>query len=513
MKSINRRNFLKTTGTGAVVLGIQGALGTAYAAKSLEQRGSSGQHPNVVVILCDQLRSFALGCYGNQFVQTPHIDRLAQNGFRFELAVSNTPVCVPARSNLLSGQYSRTCVGARWNEMSTNPADKVFGRNNRDKFNDKTLPEVFKTMGYQTAQIGKWHVDARPSKMGFDESLVTGNQIFTKGNFSKNEERPYPVPGFTTDHEISQAQDFFAANRNSNKPFFLYYNIISPHMPILDVPYKYSQMYNPEKVPLRENVWKNGVLARNEIWFHIYMWQTFYDKKFQPVTTKIPPDFTLKNLTALYYGAVTWVDDTVGEIVASLKETGLEENTLIVFASDHGDMLGSHHQWNKDRLYEEAIRIPMIYNWPGRIKPGASERQVASLVDVMPTLLDLCGGEIPSSVQGQSLRPVLDGKINHLDRDYAIIETPFRALGIRTPTHLYGVLVNEDDTAIEDDRYVFYDLEKDPYELRNLAKTGQEQVVAADLKEKLINWYRETARLTGVEYQKWNSQWFSQYDE
>jgi choline-sulfatase len=501
---MNRREFVKNT-TCALAA-------TPFLSAAAKTRSSVGR-PNVVVILCDQLRSFALGCYGNPEVRTPNIDRLAQNGFRFEQAVSNTPVCVPARSNLLSGQYSRTCVGARQNEMSTLPEDSVFGRNNRDKFKDQTLAEAFKAFGYKTAQIGKWHVDTRPSKLGFDESLVTGNQIFTKGNFSKNEGRAYPVPGFTTDHEISKAGEFFHANRNSEKPFFLYYNIISPHMPILDVPYKYSHMYSPEEISLRENVWKNGVLARNETWFSIYMWQTTYNRKNQPVTAKIPPEFTLKNLAALYYGSVTWVDDTVGEIVASLKENGLEEDTLIVFVSDHGDMLGSHHLWNKERLYEEASRIPMIYSWPGRIKPGAGNRQVASLIDVMPTLLDLSGADIPSSVQGQSLKPVLTGQTDRLEKDYAIIETPFRSLGIRTPTHLYGVLVNREDTAIEDDRYVFYNLKEDPYQLHNLAKTDQERGVAEDLKEKLIHWFQETKRLTGVEYAAWYAQDSNPYAE
>ena len=98
-------------------------------------------------------------------------------------------------------------------------------------------------------------------------------------------------------------------------------------MPILDVPYKYSHMYNPKEVPLRDNVWKDGVLARDEQWFHIYMWQTFYNKDYQPLTAKTSSDFTLRELTALYYGSVTWVDDAVGEILKSLKSSGPEEVT------------------------------------------------------------------------------------------------------------------------------------------------------------------------------------------
>ncbi len=506
MDNINRRDFVKSLGVGAAVVSMKGLFGSPNAAQTaISNRLVLGKNPNVIIIFCDQLRSFALGCYGNQFVNTPNIDRLAQNGFRFEQGISNSPVCVPGRSDLLSGQNSRTCVGSRGNEMSSDPGNDIFGRDDRLKFHDPALPEQFKKMGYKTAQIGKWHIDTRPSRLGFDESLVTigSGSFFTNGSFSKNEGTPYPVPGFTTDHEITIAKEFFSANKNSEKPFFLYYNIISPHMPILDVPYRYSHMYNPKEVPLRENVWKDGVLARDEQWFHIYMWQTFYNKNYQPVTSKTSPDFSLRDLTALYYGSVTWADDTVGEILKSLKENGLEDNTLIVFSSDHGDMLGSQHLWNKDRLYEEAIRIPMIYSWPCQIRPGANRNQVASLIDIMPTLLDLCGGTIPDTVQGQSLTPVLYGQKDRLEQDYTFIETPHREMGIRTPTHMCGMLMNSEDTAIEDDQYQFYDLQEDPYELNNLAKTNKYTALANDLKKRLIKWDKEIPRLKGIHYKPW----------
>ncbi len=499
--NINRRDFVKSVGVGATGIIMGGLLGSANAEQTaIPNRPVSGKKPNVIIIFCDQLRSFALGCYGNKFVKTPNIDRLAQNGFLFEQGISNSPVCTPARSNLMSGQYSRTCVGSRTNEMSS--GDGLFGRNDRLKFKDPTIAEEFKKLGYKTALIGKWHVDTRPSRLGFDESLIP-DSIFTKGSFSKNEGKTYPVPGFTTDHEITKAKEFISLNKDSEDPFFLYYNIISPHMPILDVPYRYSHMYNPKEVPLRENVWKDGELARDEQWFHIYMWQTFYNKDYQPVTAKASPDFTLRDLTALYYGAVTWADDTVGEILKSLKDNGLEDNTLIVFSSDHGDMLGSHHVWNKERLYEEAICIPMIYSWPEEIRPGTNNSQVASLIDVMPTLLDLCGGTIPGSVQGQSLAPVLSGQKERLAQDFTFIETPFCAMGIRTPTHMYGMLMNSEDTAIEDDRYQFYDLRADPYELNNLAKTGNSATLATGFREKLVKWDKETPRLKGVQYKPW----------
>ena len=501
---INRRDFVKSAGAGAAVVSLEGFFGLANSKQTaISNRPLAQKKPNVIIIFCDQLRSFTVGCYGNQFVKTPNIDRLAKNGFRFEQGITNSPVSVSARSNLLSGQYSRTSAGSRANEMSKESGGSLFGRNDRMKFKDPTIAEEFKKLGYKTAQIGKWHIDTRPSLVGFDESLITAGTIFTNGRFSKNEDTPYPVPGFTTDHEITKAKEFISANKNSEKPFFLYYNIISPHMPILDVPYKYSHMYNPKEVPLRDNVWKDGVLARDEQWFHIYMWQTFYNKDYQPLTAKTSSDFTLRELTALYYGSVTWVDDTVGEIMKSLKENGLEDNTLILFTSDHGDMLGSQHMWNKDRLYEEAIRVPMIYSWPGMIKPDENSDQIATLIDIMPTLLDLCGGTIPGTVQGQSLMPVLYGHKDRPGKDYVFIETPYGEMGIRTLTHVYGILSNKEDTAIVDDRYLFYDLKEDPYEFKNLAKTNKSAAIANDLRERLIKWDKDTPRLKGIDYKPW----------
>jgi len=372
---------------------------TLLLAKAKATPVDKGEKPNVIVVFTDQLRSQALGCYGNGIVRTPNIDKFASEGYQFDLAISNNPVCVPARSSLLSGQHARTCVGSRKNETPG-----LLGSENRIKFPDKTIAEAFKEQGYKTFQIGKWHVDCKPSLLGFDESLVV-DQIFTKASFSKNEGEIYKVPGFSSDYELKNVKDVIE-NHDSEEPFFIYYNIVSPHMPLLDVPYKYIKMYDPDQMLLRDNVWKNGQLPSDETWFHIYMWQTLYGEE-KPITAKATPDFTIKDLTALYYGSVTWVDDIFGEILRSLEENGLKENTIVLFTSDHGEMLGSHHLWNKDRPYEEAIRVPMIYRHPGKINSKVNKEQVTSLIDIMPTLLDLSGIEIPESIQGRSVASLM----------------------------------------------------------------------------------------------------------
>ncbi len=461
----------------------------------------SRRKSNILIIYCDQLTSFALGCYGNEFVKTPNIDRLAARGVRFEVGISNTPTCVPARSNILTGQYARTCVGSRHNEILSKGS---LGCSNRNKHPDKTLPEAMKEQGCKTAHIGKWHIDSTPSQMGFDRSLVT-TSYYSKAAFIENETRAFKVTGFSADFELKTLRNYVAENRN--EPFFVYFNITAPHMPILDAPYQYSRKYDPLKTPLRSNVWKDGSLPFDKDWFSIYMWEHDYREYCEdhpvPVTALPTDDFDIRNLTALYYGGVTWADAVVGHVMDCLEENGLTEDTIILFSSDHGDQLGSQHLFNKARLYEESIRIPMIYSWPSKIKPHVNDRQVVSLIDVMPTLIDLAGGAAPDSVQGQSLVPLLEGKRDELDCNYAIVETPYRELGIRTMTHMCGVLLDEADRDIEQRDYQFFNIANDPYQQNNLAGTEHERGMFGGLQDRLTEYNQNTPRLTGAGHYPW----------
>ena len=484
-----RRRFIKSAGLAAVAFAIDGGAQSIKDSRVVDpvKSKNDGALPNIIVVFTDQLRSFSLGCYGDKTVRTPNIDQLASTGVRFEHAVANCPGCVPSRSTLLSGQHARTCVGSRLNEIGS-----TFGRNDRRKFRLPTLAEQLKKKGYRTAEVGKWHVDTKPSLLGFDESLII-EYIFTKGNAYRNEGKSFQVDGFTADFEIEEVKNYIRDNKNN--PFFLYYNMVSPHMPLLDVPYQYSRMYDPANMPLRPNVWKEGRQAFDEKWFHIYMWSHLYNPPFKPVTAKVPEYFTLNHLTALYYGSVTWVDDLLGEMVRSLKENGIYENTIIVFCSDHGDLLGSHHLWDKARLYEEAIRVPMIYSWPGRLKPGANNTRVTSIIDIMPTLLDLCGGEVPDGIQGASVASLLNGQNDSIEDNCAFVETAYGDIGIRTQTHMYGAKLSLDDKRVENEEWMFFDLIQDPYQQHNLAKTDTQAAIKDVLKKRLMQWNHDTPRL------------------
>jgi len=453
--------------------------------------------PNVIVVMCDQLRAFEVGCYGNGVIRTPHIDRLAAEGVRFEHAVTNNPVCTPARSCLVSGQYSRTCMGDLGNPVS--PFRRADGAElcapwpvyERVHVPDATVAEQFASAGYDTALVGKWHIHPAPELLGFDFRVYPRvNHRHTDQIFVDQLPPGEVVRGWSVEYEADRVAGYLKDHRD--RPFFLFYSISPPHMPVADAPEKYLTMYSPEEVPLRPNVFVEDQMYFNEDVFLIYLWDYLYYWYGLADKSTLPDGFDLRHLTALYYGVTTWVDDMMGRLMAELAANGLAEDTIVVFTSDHGDNLGSHHHWNKGLLIEESIRIPMIFWAPQRWRAQANTGQVASLIDIMPTVLAASGVEVPASVQGRSLAPVLSGQRAALDDPNGIVETGDGLIGIRTPTHLYGVQLGDDQRTIADDAHSFFDLSDDPYEEHNLGGTDRQCELAETLKTHLAQWNAAT---------------------
>lgn len=450
---------------------------------------------HVILCFCDQLRAFELGCYGHKKIRTPNIDKLASEGYGFDCAVTNSPVCAPARASLISGQYSRTCAGV---------VDNTFANvltQDRKRILSPTLAEQFKKYGYRTAVIGTWHSCTHPLRMGFDYSFSPrGGPDYSNRKFQENDGEMFQVDEFSPEYELSKVKEYISKNREA--PFFLNYNIQIPHMPIFKgVPDKYRYMYNREDVMLRPNVWdeQSGNLVYNELWFKIYLYEgAFLGRIKEGVKSEdihdcdLPEGFDLKDLTAMYDGLVSCVDDLIGGLLESLKESGIDEDTLVVLSSDHGDNLGSHGLFNKERLIEESIRIPMIFRNPGCIESGFNHNQIAQTIDIMPTLLDFAGIDIPPNVQGRSLMPLIRKEKDVLEDNYVYIETPFNHIGIRTPQYKYGFQLSKDHREITDDKYCFYDLEDDPYEFKNRAKTDYKPEIANELSGMLRKWNEQT---------------------
>ncbi len=455
--------------------------------------------PNVIVIMCDQLRPFELGCYGNGVVRTPNIDHLASEGVRFEHAVTNNPVCTPARTCFLSSQHSRTCMGRLGNMDNGQTNDLGWSAPPRLPANDEkilpdpTIAEQFRAAGYETALLGKWHVDKLPQNTGFDFSLHPANLCEPDGRwaFIENGSEPQRVDELG-DEYVSVRVCEYLETREQDKPLFMFYSIYPPHMPLLDAPEKYLTMYSPDEVLLRPNVWIDGKLPVDEMWFRIYLWEFQYYWHRQPWTEKLPEGFDLRAMTALYYGLVSWIDDLVGRLMASLDRAGMAEDTIIVFTSDHGDNLGSHHRWNKDSLNEESIRIPMIFHAPGRWTHAVNTAQVASLIDLMPTLLCECDLACPPAAQGRDLTPILQGQSDAMSETYSVIETSQGDIGVRTPTHMYAINQPNwwrDNKTVE---LTFHDLRADPYQMNNLLTAGNQPKLADELAAIAERWNATT---------------------
>jgi len=456
----------------------------------------SSTQPNIIICMCDQLRAHAAGCYGDPVARTPNIDRLAQAGVRFNHAVSPDPVCMPARSSILAGQYTRTCAPELGNALSPFE-DGTWGMpeypdETRTALPDPTLPEVLRDHGYATGLFGKWHVRPAPTLVGFDTAVFPRvHHRYTGQTFIENTGLGEVVDGYSVNYEAARLAEWIG--RQGENPFFAHYNISLPHMPLLDAPAKYLNLFRPDEVPIRENAFRDGRLVVDENSFKIYLWDFLYYQEKLPETAELPDGFDLRQLTAYYYGLTAWADDMVGRMMASLAHTGHDKDTIVIFCSDHGDMLGSHHLFNKGLLFEESARIPFIVHAPERWAPKVNSEQVASLIDVMPTVLAACGIELPVHVQGRDLSSILNGDRHALEEPYAFIEAPADgSIGIRTPRYLFGLRTDKKTRAILDEGRVFWDLELDPYEVNNLAGHAKANEPAAELEARLRTWHEQT---------------------
>jgi len=290
------------------------------------------------------------------------------------------------------------------------------------------------------------------------------------------------VEDFGPAFEADQVDAFLA--RQDGGPFFLFYNVVPPHMPLLDAPERYTRMYSRDDARLRDNVWRDGRLHDNEWDFNVYLYNLFDERR-------LPDGFDLRDLTALYYGMVSCVDDSVGRLMDSLRRHGLERDTVVVFLSDHGDQLGSHHRMGKALAFEESMRVPLLFHAPELIPAQRITRHVAQQIDLMPTLLSLVGAPVPGHVHGRNLAPVLLGEAEASDENFCVAEMQ-GWIGVRTPRFKYVVSKSKSGLGGELACTQFHDLQTDAYELSNLAESDEQTVVRKELHDLLTDWDAST---------------------
>ena len=449
--------------------------------------------PNILLITCDQLQAFATGCYGNPDVRTPGIDALAASGVRFEYGISNAPVCMAARSLLLSGQHNRRCTGGVGNvqypcgKRGSYPMPE-YPPPTRMHLVDPTLPELLRDAGYDTAVIGKWHIYAWPDAIGFNHYLIPRTHHVHSAQGYVEDGSPEFVPdGYSVDFETRRAVEFLHDRQHARQPFFLMLNYSPPHPPLNDCPEPYLTMYDPASMTLRPNV---NLHKPFPDWDHdcrVYRWDYRYYELQLPHTLR-PREDSIRDIYAAYYGNTTWLDTQIARVLHELEACGLREDTMVVFTADHGDNLGSHGRNGKGLPFDESLRVPMILSRPGTLEPAVVTDRVATLLDLAPTLLGHAGVTAPAHFDGLDLlthpddpQPAASEAADHP----AICEITPGTLVART-TRFTAFL-----DADRNQPLAFYDNHADPYQMTNLADTPDHADVQRRLFARLRRHHRD----------------------
>jgi arylsulfatase A-like enzyme len=465
--------------------------------------------PNILLIITDQQRADTLGFMGRTPCRTPNIDRLAAEGISFDRAVTTSPLCTPARASIFTGQYPHQVGMMSNNTVLRAPA---------------TLTDRLRSQGYHTAYAGKWHLDAQHPPYEPEAPAVRGVE-YEKSlpkwfeHYAGQEPEDYTAwcqanglpdgwafndpalrttrkpsmsipktarldmtPNQTIDGWITDIALRFLAERPADRPFFLVCGYQGPHPPFA-VPEPFYSMYDPaligEPPNFRPTPGKPRAVTTSfyhQLWLdHGQYWDAW------------------RKSVAVYWGFVSLLDAQVGRLLSALQAQGVLDDTLGIFTSDHGEMLGQHGLWHKMMPYEEAIRVPLVMRHPRRITAGIRSQAMASLVDIAPTLLSIVGERPPGKMAGCDLSPAFQSETEFQIDPYRFAEHEplgewHRAVAWRLAADdRFKYVWNQGDLD------ELYDLEADPYELFNLIGDPGIDRELARLRDRLRRWMVQTS--------------------
>jgi arylsulfatase A-like enzyme len=405
--------------------------------------------PNVVFILTDQWRASAFGYTGDPNVRTPNLDSLAAASVSFDNAVSVCPVCTPYRASLLTGRFP-TSTGMFMNDIYL-PEDELC------------MAEIYRSAGYQTAYIGKWHLDghgrlnnvAPERRQGFEywKALECSHDYNRMPYYEGDSQEMKYWDGYSPFALVGDACRYLEVHAQDEQPFLLFLSIATPHFPHETAPEEYMDLYPVSGIKLNPNVPVE-----------------LYDRVYPEIQG--------------YYAHCTATDEAIGQLVERLKNLDLDENTILVFTSDHGEMMGAHGRlpYRKQLAWDESLHVPFLIRYPGMPDShGAKIKAPLTTPDILPSLLSLCGIEIPESIEGDDLSglmlapdPEADRAalvmnvapfdVNHLDPEYR---------GIRTARYTYAVS--------PEGPIMFFDDLEDPFQLNNLVNQPDYEDLRQDL--------------------------------
>ncbi|MDA0837276.1 MAG: sulfatase [Planctomycetota bacterium] len=436
--------------------------------------------PNVLWLFADQHRYHALSSSGDPNLKTPNIDRLANEGVRCTRAYSHCPVCIPFRAGLVTGQYPTTCGVPRHGDF-LHP-----GR--------RTIAHAFREAGYRTSFVGKWHLAGEHGinmvsdrgwagedfwvhpdlRGGFEDwyGFNLSNNFYRSFYSHGDQVKPFEVEGYQTDG-LTDLSLKYLSECKSDQPWFHVLSVEAPHpgaggnpkFPGHPVPQQYEEMFDPEAISLRGNV---------------------------------PADFEDQARQKLcgYYAMIANLDDNVGRVLDWLEKSGQAENTLVVYLSDHGDMMGSHGRMNKQVPYEESIHIPLIFRMPTVLNSGSTYEGLVSGIDIYPTCAGFCEVRTDTEIQGLDLSTSLEGG-DGIERSEAYVQWVGRSL-FGFGDHPYRAIQTEQYTYVvgrDQEFCLLFDNEHDEFQMNNLFGKPE----AADIQKSLHSRLVRTALNAGEE--------------
>jgi len=494
--------------------------------------GCKGDHqvqklPNIIFIMSDDHAYQAISAYGSGLNSTPNIDRIAKEGAIFSKAFVTNSLCAPSRAAMLTGKFSHL----------NGKIDNVGGFN----WNQVSFPKLLQQSGYQTALIGKIHLDGIPQ--GFDYSnVLPGQGNYYNPDFIENGVKKQ-YHGYVTSLTTQFALDWLDKKRDKSKPFCLLYHQKAPHRNWLPEE-KYLNLYEDrvfqfpgsffddysgrgtaahtqEMEIVKELGWGHDMKFENNPYTgdptdfvsdikrmdnqQLKAWRSAYNPRNEEFIKTRPQgkdlaSWKFQRYIRDYLKCIQSIDDGVGEILDYLDKTGLTENTIVVYTSDQGFYLGEHGWFDKRFMYEESFRTPLLIRYPREIKPGTVVNQMVQNIDLAPTFLNYAGVKEQKEMQGESFRKILNGEslkwrdaIYYHYYEYPSVHSVKRHYGVRTEhyklIHFY----------YDVDEWELYDLEKDPHEMKSVYDDPEYAIIKAVLLKKLKELrvkYKDTDEVT-----------------
>ncbi|MAZ28671.1 MAG: sulfatase [Cytophagaceae bacterium] len=468
---------------------------------------TEAQRPNIIYIMADDLTTQAISAYGGIYkdiAPTPNIDRIAKEGMLFQDVLCTNAICGPSRAAILTGNYSNL--------------NGYYKNESGGKFDETqwTFPQEFQKNGYATSLFGKWHLGSEPK--GFDVFKYHNsagqqghywNPIYNENGTDVKEE------GYSTNLTTNFALDWLDKEKDSTKPFMMVLQYKAPHRP-WEPDTKYEKLWDDVEMPYpatfnddykgreltagdtemtmdyfsrRDMKYKTpeGLKGKDKIAWDFYGAKSGEIVQPEGMTDEEGKKWRYQNYIKDYLACVKSVDDNIGRVLAYLDQKGLTDNTIIVLTSDQGFYLGDHGFFDKRFIYEESLRMPFMVKYPKVVQPGSVNEDIITNIDFAPTLLDLAGIDTDHAMQGDSFKPILEGKTPADWQEamyYHYYEFPYwhhvqPHYGIRTQKYTLAHFYYNIDV------WELYDLEKDPHEMNNVIDDPQYASVVANLKEQL----------------------------